>query len=128
MADSSGSLALTVMAAKGTAVLPVKPRDFTPDYSYHHTCFDLAVHPDDGSALHLGDDYILLRQDVKAERPTKVAVINELGWAAYVLNNTAFIKSFTYVSGADYVDFGSNLKVGPTKIVLSSNHLARSDT
>jgi hypothetical protein len=116
--------ALTVMAAKGIAILPVKPRDFTPGLllpSHAVSIWPYTRMTD--PRFTWGDDYILLRQDVKAERPTKVAVITESGWAAYVLNNTAFIKSFMYVSGADYVDFGSNLQSWTNKDCLELESL-----
>jgi hypothetical protein len=110
--------ALSVMAAGGTAVLPVKPRDFTPGLLL--PTHAVAIWPYTRMTdprFTWGDDYILLRQAANS-KPTKVAVINEAGWAACVINNTAFFKFFTYIPGASYTDFGTNLQSWTNKDCL----------
>lgn len=111
--------ALSVLAANGVAILPIKPRDFDPDLKLPSHAISIWPYTRmSDPRFTWGDDYILLRQDTRAERPTKIAVMNESGWAAFVLNNTAFIKLFTYVPGANYTDFGSNLQSWTNNVCL----------
>lgn len=110
--------ALSVMAAGGVAVLPVKPRDFTPGLLL--PSHDIAIWPYTRMTdprFTWGDDYILLRQQSDAV-PTKVAVMNEIGWAACVFPHATFIKFFTRESGGEYVDFGTNLQSWTNKDCL----------
>lgn len=110
--------ALSVMAAGGVAVLPVKPRDFTPGLLLPSHA--IAIWPYTRMTdprFTWGDDYILLRQQSDAV-PTKVAVMNEIGWAACVFPRATFIKFFTRESGEEYVDFGTNLQSWTNKDCL----------
>ena len=55
-----------------------------------------------------GAKYIQLRHDSRAARPTKLGLLNTLGWTAYCLKGDVFIKRFPCKRGARYVDFGCN--------------------
>jgi hypothetical protein len=41
----------------------------------------------------------------------KVGVMNKVGWAAYALGGTLFVKRIPYEEGATYPDFGSNTEI-----------------
>ncbi len=110
--------ALSVMAAGGEAVLPVTPRDFTPGLLLPSHA--IAIWPYTRMTdprFTWGDDYILLRQQT-GSIPTKVAVMNETGWAACVFPHATFIKLFSRFSGEEYVDFGTNLQSWTNKDCL----------
>ena len=120
--------ALSVMAAGGVAVLPVAPRDFTPGLLLPSHC--IAIWPYTKMTdprFTWGDDYILLRQQMGAN-PTKIAVMNEEGWAACVFPHTTFIKLFTRNAAAEYVDFGTNLQSWTNKECLELETLGEFKT
>jgi hypothetical protein len=56
-----------------------------------------------------GEKYIRLRTDSTiASKPQKAGVGNKRGWAAYLRDETLFIKRFDYCDNAKYPDLGCN--------------------
>jgi len=120
--------ALSVIAAGGVADLPVSPRNFTPGLLLPSHC--IAIWPYTRMTdprFTWGDDYILLRQQADTI-PTKVAVMNETGWAACVFKHAAFFKFFQRIPGAEYVDFGTNLQSWTNKECLELETLGQYKT
>jgi hypothetical protein len=103
--------ALSVMAAGGTAILPQPPfgehpRDLLPNRR-------LVVWPYTDLSdprYRFGRKYFTLRQDSTGQ-PTKIGLASSIGWAAYLLQRTLFIKRFSRLAGAEYPDDGCNLEV-----------------
>ena len=84
--------ALSVMAAGGCAILPQPPlgehpRDLLPNRSLVIWPYTDLSDP----RYRFGRRFITLRQD-PAGRPTKIGLPSAVGWAAYLLGRTAFIK------------------------------------
>ncbi len=111
VASVAAPWALSVMAAGGTAILPQPPfgehpRDLLPNRRlvvWPYT--DLA-----DARYRLGRKFFTVRQDT-AGVPTKIGLATSVGWAAYHLPRTLFIKYFTRAASADYPDDGCNLEV-----------------
>lgn len=104
--------ALTVMRGGGTAIVPQEP------YRSH----DEALLPARPMTLwsytnladprwQIGPKYIRLSTDTSRKESQKVGVANKVGWAAYALGGTLFVKRIPYEEGATYPDFGSNTEV-----------------
>ncbi len=55
-----------------------------------------------------GRKYIQLRQDPSATTKQKAGMLNRKGWAAYLLEGDALIKTYPYEPGANYADMGCN--------------------
>jgi len=60
------------------------------------------------SRLKLGRRFIRVTTDPANERPTKLGVLNTLGWTAYQVDGALFIKRYPYADGARYPDMGCN--------------------
>lgn len=56
----------------------------------------------------LGKKFVRLHTDEKLTDPQKVGVANKQGWAGYLRKNTLFVKTFPYIEGANYPDYGCN--------------------
>ena len=101
--------ALTVMAPGGRAIFPQEPYiphterllPGRPMVLWNYT--DMA-----DPRWTWGRKYVQLRQDPTATTPQKAGLFNSLGWAAYTLNDTVFIKRYDADPGAVYPDWGCN--------------------
>ena len=103
--------ALTVLGSKGVAVFPHPPRNHWPETMLpSHSVILWGYTRMTDPRWTWGDDYILLRQDTNQKHAQKIGLQNTSGWAAYVRNNTAFIKFFPYDANAKYEDLGCNLE------------------
>lgn len=104
--------ALTVLEAGGRAILPQEP--FVP--------FPEALLPARPLILwqytNMADprfewqkDYIRIQQSSSAADPQKIGLRNSLGWGAYEINGTVFIKKTPLDPLGKYPDFGSNWEI-----------------
>lgn len=101
--------ALTIMKGGGTTVLPQEPYRSHDDYLlparplvfWHYT--DLT-----DPRWTIGKKYIRLKTDAARKEPQKIGIANKQGWSVYALNQTLFVKRFSYQEGANYPDYGSN--------------------
>lgn len=101
--------ALTIMNGGGEVIIPQEPYRSHDDYLlparplvlWHYT--DLS-----DPRWKIGKKYIRLRTDPKLTEPQKLGAGNRQGWAAYLRGDTLFVKTFPWVEGAEYPDFGSN--------------------
>lgn len=71
---------------------------------------------------HFGSKFITLRQD-KGRGPTKIGLAQKLGWAAYVLDGTIFVKRFPYLEGQTYPDGGCNYETFTNQDMLEIESL-----
>lgn len=101
--------ALSNMAAGGRAIFPQEK--YGPHPKFMLPARPLVLWPYtqmNDPRFTWGAKYIQFRQDPKAKQPTKIGLLNTLGWTAYCLKGDVFIKRFPYKPGATYIDFGCN--------------------
>lgn len=103
--------ALSVMAAGGMVIIPQNKNLNGPDHLLPNR--QLVLWPYTkirDKRLILGDDYICLRQDIKATEPNKIGVPVPDGWCAYYKDKNLFIKKFKFFKDKVYPDFGASVE------------------
>lgn len=111
--------ALSVMAAGGTAILPLPERIPWPARLLAGSSLALWSYTDlSDPRWTWGEKFILLRQDQAALRPQKIGLLNEAGWLAYARNGHLFVKCFTYQPAARYPDLNSSAEVYTDQVFL----------
>jgi hypothetical protein len=104
--------ALTVMAPGGTAIAPLPPRGSHPEHLLPSGTIALWPYTNMADPRWTwGERFVMLRQDAGRPLPQKIGFNAPDGWAAYVRNDTLFVKRFEVQPGADYLDFGSCLEL-----------------
>ncbi len=123
---------LSVMAPGGTEIMPMpagrphpgppsnadSPADYAPDrllvlwpffdFKDPRWCF--------------GSRFITLRQDA-TRGPTKIGLAQSLGWSAYELEGTLFVKHFPFDKSATYPDGGCNFETFTNQDMLEIESL-----
>jgi hypothetical protein len=103
--------ALSVMAAGGTAIVPLPPRGSHDEILQPTSNLTLWAYTDlSDPRWTLTEKYILLRQDGGDVGPQKIGASVPEGWLAYVLEETLFVKRFAYAPGP-YPDMNSSAEV-----------------
>jgi len=74
--------------------------------------------------LHLGEKYIILRQDPHITYPHKTGISNEEGWAAYFNHNHLFLKHYKHEPDARYPDFGVSYETYTNDFMLEMETLS----
>lgn len=127
--------ALSVMAQGGTAIIPLPEKiahpgslepGEKPDYRGFVANQNLILWPFTDLAdprWRWGAQYITLKQDVTAKRPTKLGIAHKMGWVAYLNNELLFIKGIAYQEGQRYADGGSNFETFTNKEMLEVESL-----
>jgi hypothetical protein len=103
--------ALTIMKDGGEAIFPQEPYRAWSEYLlparplvlWHYT--DLS-----DPRWTFSQKYIRLRSDEKLIEPQKMGLLNKQGWAAYLRQQTLFVKRAGYTEGATYPDYGCNFE------------------
>jgi len=117
--------AITMMAAGGTAILPLPKRGSHPQNLLATSSLALWPYTDMSDERWLwGHEYILLRQDVNVASPQKVGLNCPDGWAAYANKQHVFIKLFTHDTEALYPDMNCNVEVFTNQDMLELESLA----
>jgi hypothetical protein len=119
-----GPWAVTVMAARGRAILPHEP--FRPHSESLLPVRSLALwsYTDmKDPRWTWGSRYIQLKQDPAAKVEQKFGIRNSLGWAAYVLDGITFIKRFPFEESARYPDLDCNFEVFTNDAILELESL-----
>ncbi len=103
--------ALTVMTTGGTVIVPQPVRgsheeNLLPTHSLTAWAYTDLSDP----RWTWGERFILLRQDVNAGKPQKIGVSVREGWGAYARKGHLFVKTFGYIEGATYPDWGCSLE------------------
>lgn len=103
--------ALTVMAPGGMGIVP-QPTRTHPDRLLPNRVLVLWPYTDmTDNRIHWGSKFILLRQDQKAQTPTKIGLSANDGWGAYLRQGHLFLKTFEYMERANYPDNGCSLEM-----------------
>lgn len=102
--------ALTVMAPGGLEIIPVPPlgehpRDLLPNRVIVPWPYTDLTDP----RLRLGWKFITLRQTSDG-LPTKLGLAHREKWVAYLNKDALFVKTFEYIDGETYPDFGCNFE------------------
>lgn len=104
--------ALSVMAAGGTAIVPLPPRGTYPEMLQPVNTLALWAYTDMADPRwRWGRKYILLHQDPTAKTPQKAGAWVPDGWAAYARHGHLFVTTFEPVPGAAYPDLGCSTEV-----------------
>ena len=104
--------AITVMAAGGTAILPLPQRGLHPRDLLPTSSLTLWPYTDmrDGRWF-FGFDHIMLKQDSSAALPQKIGMLCPDGWAAFANRGHLFIKTFLFDPAVSYADLGCNVEI-----------------
>lgn len=101
--------ALTIVRPGGEQVIPQEPYISHDEKKLPARPLVLWNYTDlSDSRLKLGRRFIRVTTDPANERPTKLGVLNTLGWTAYQVDGALFIKRYPYADGARYPDMGCN--------------------
>jgi hypothetical protein len=99
--------AISVMAAEGTAIIPLPPRGPHPQNLRAASTIALWAYTDMRDPRWTwGGKYILARQLPGAKTPQKVGAVVPDGWCAYARGGHLFVVRFACVPGATYPDLG----------------------
>ena len=115
---------LSVMAPGGLEIIPLPPlgehpRDLLPNrliVPWPYT--DMT-----DSRWRFDSEYITLRQTHDGG-PTKLGLAHKEKWVAYVNGETLFVKTFDFVEGATYTDFGCNFETFSNEEMLEIESLS----
>lgn len=104
------SWALSVMAPGGLEIIPLPalgehPRDLLPNRLIVPWPYTDMTDP----RWRFGWKFITLRQ-TQDGGPTKLGLAHREKWVAYLNGDSLFVKTFDYVEGATYPDFGCNFE------------------
>jgi len=104
------SWGLSVMAPGGLEIIPLPelgehPRDLLPNRLIVPWSYTDMTDP----RWRFGSEFITLRQTHDGG-PTKLGLAHKAKWVAYLNGETLFVKTFDYVEGAAYTDFGCNFE------------------
>jgi hypothetical protein len=104
--------ALSVMAAGGTAIVPLPPRGPHPEVLQPVNTLALWAYTDMSDPRWTwGRKYILLRQDAAATSSQKAGAWVPDGWVAYARHSHLFVKTFNPAPGAPYPDLGCSTEL-----------------
>lgn len=101
--------ALTILRGGGYVLVPQEPFGPHPEFLQPARPMVLWRFTDLADPRwKLGSRWIRLHADPSRTEPQKVGVGNRRGWAAYLGEDTLFVKRFPWVEGAPYPDMGCN--------------------
>lgn len=101
-----GVWSITVMNKKGMCAIPTPTEDTV---LLHNRSFSLWPYAKLGDArFYMGDRFITLRQNPKADGPFKIGLKNDSGVGGYFLNGDLFVKKAVYEADMPYPDNGCN--------------------
>ena len=112
---------VTVLDGGGRCVVPFEFGPDAPEPNRSITLWPDATLADD--RLTFLDEYVLVDQDADGD-PTKFGVSATDGWAAYVLDGTAFCKSFELRDHAAYPDRGNPVELYTDDTIFELESLA----
>jgi hypothetical protein len=104
--------ALSVMAARGVAVLPLPERGCHPQDLLPSSSITLWSYTDlSDPRWTFGRQFVMLRQDASCQSPQKIGGEVSAGWCAYARQGHLFIKRFQFQAGAQYPDRNCNVEI-----------------
>lgn len=114
--------ALTCMVPGGMEIIPIPKRD-TKLLANFAIAFWPWTQPND-KRFQLGENYIFLSSDLSMERMFKIGLTNSEGWAAYICNETMFVKRYQHNPEANYADYSSSYQTYTDKDMLELETLS----
>jgi len=115
--------ALTVMAKKGMAVIPLPAKIAHTDRLTHNQEWSLWGYTDfTDPRWTLGSKYIFFRQD-PARGPNKLGIAHREGWVAYQLDGFVFVKYFKRFDRVVYPDGNVNFETFANQDILELESL-----
>ncbi|MDP2991294.1 MAG: hypothetical protein Q8O57_12110 [Kiritimatiellota bacterium] len=115
--------ALTVMAKRGVAIIPLPEKISHTDRLTHNQNWSLWGYTDlSDPRWTIGPRYILFRQDPR-RGPNKIGIVHREGWVAYLRNDLLFIKRFKRIPGATYPDGDVNFETFANQQILELESL-----
>lgn len=124
--------ALTMMTTGGTEIIPLPPRRPHPgppanarspeDYAPVQTMILWPYSDFKDPRWGLGHKYITLRQDEK-RGPTKIGLFHQMGWTAYLVHDSLFVKHVGFERGKMYPDRGCNYETFTNEEILEMESL-----
>lgn len=103
--------ALSVMEMGGVAILPLPPRGSHSENLVPANSLSMWAYSDMADPRWTwGRNFIMLRQDPKAENPQKIGAMVPDGWMAYARGGHLFVKKVSYMPGAVYPDLGCSME------------------
>jgi hypothetical protein len=114
---------LSVMAAGGTEIIPLPrlgehPRDLLPNRTMTLWPYTDMCDP----RWNWGQRFTTLRQS-RHLGPTKLGLAHRERWVGYCNGGALFVKTFGYVEGANYPDFGCNFETFTNEEMLEVESL-----
>ncbi len=104
--------ALSVMAAGGTAVVPLPPRQSHQESLLPTNTITLWAYTDmSDPRWHWGHKFVLLKQDAGIPTPQKAGFFTPAGWVAYANHGNLFVKTFAPQPDARYPDMNSHVEL-----------------
>lgn len=117
-AAACSAWALTVMAPRGQAIIPLPPLVPHDDRCAPSQNWTLWTYTDLGDPrLKFGTRYLRLAHDPR-RGPTKFGIAHREGWVGYLLGRRLFIKCFERLDGRAYPDLGVNFEVYADERIL----------
>lgn len=102
--------ALSVMAPRGRAIIPLPPKRGHTGNLLHNQEWSLWGYTDFSDPRWTFESrYVFFRQDPK-RGPNKLGIAHRDGWVAYQLGEFVFIKRFAWLDGQRYPDGGVNFE------------------
>ncbi len=115
--------ALSVMAPRGTALVPLPSRPPGADRMTPTHVWSLWSYTDlSDPRWTFGRRYLRFRQDPR-RGPNKIGIAHQPGWAAYLRGDTLFVKRFAFRPGAPYPDGGVNFETYANARILELESL-----
>jgi hypothetical protein len=103
--------ALSVMDTGGTAIIPLPPRGTHTGNLVPVNSLSMWAYTDMSDPRWMwGRNFIMLRQDPKAQQPQKIGAMVPDGWMAYARGGHLFVKKARYAAGGVYPDFGCSME------------------
>jgi len=115
--------ALTVMAKRGVAIIPLPPKVSHAGRLTHNQNWSLWGYTDlSDPRWKIGPRYILFRQDPR-RAPNKIGIAHREGWVAYLRDGFLFIKKFKRMPGANYPDSDVNFETFSNQQIMELESL-----
>jgi hypothetical protein len=103
--------AMTIMHPGGSVILPQEPYHSHDEALLPVRSVTLWAYSDlSDPRWQIGPKFLRLRNDPSREGAQKIGVANHQGWAAYLREDTLFVKRVDWQDGATYPDGGVNVE------------------
>jgi hypothetical protein len=117
--------ALSVMAPGGAGIMPLVPRGTHEENLQPTSSLVLWAYVDMADPRYTwGREFIMLRQNPRADSPQKIGLTASGGWVAYALEDLLFVKTFEELPGAPYPDQGCTVELFTNPAMLEVETLA----